>query len=337
MTGTAQDPLHQRQLGPRGPRVSALGLGSWHTWDRMPFDEAVAMVHRAVDAGINLFDVAYYNMGPHPDDSPTDLIWARAMREAGITRDRYVFSGKLWLWDYPAQDFTQQLTKSLDRVGLAKADTAVIGDYLSIDIPAVMNDVARQIDDGRLGSWGTNNWPYRDLVAAIAYCEQHGLPRPSFVQLKYGIARRSMAEGPEYGALLQDGSLALQASDTFEGGILAGNKTTTRQIGADAGSIRQAIVAIADEVTAIAKGFGASPAQLGIAFCLSNPAVVNVLFGASRISQLEDNLGAIELWRKHGAEVRAAVEHLWLDRSKVRSDGVREIRLPQAASGGSGG
>lgn len=313
----------RRQLGPGGPLVSPLGLGSWHIWDRVEFAEAVALIRRAVDAGINLFDVAYYNMGPHPDDSPTDLIWARAVKAAGLKRDDFVFCGKLWLWDYPAQDFTRQLQVALDRVGIERADTAVIGDYKSIDIPAVVDDVGRQIAAGRLGSWGTNNWPFADFQAARAYAEQHGLPQPSFVQLKYGIARRAMAEGPHYGGLFGSGALGLQASDVFEGGILAGNKHTQRQIGADPGGIRQAIIDAADEVTKIAAGFGATPAQLGIAFVLGNPAVANVLFGARTLSQLDDNLGGLELFAKHGDEVRKAVAHLWLDRDKVNPDGTR--------------
>lgn len=315
--------MSRRALGPHGPKVSPLALGSWHTWDRMPFAEAVAIMRRAVAAGINLFDVAYYNMGPHPDDSPTDLIWARALRETGVARSDFVFAGKLWLWDYPAQDFTRQLVESLQRVGLDYADTAVIGDYHAIDIAAVMDDVARQIDAGRLRSWGTNNWPYRDFEAALAYCQQHALQPPSFVQLKYGITRRSMAEGPEYGALFDAGTLALQASDVFEGGILAGNKHTQRQIGADAGGIRPAIIDRADELRHIAGRFDATPAQLGIAFCLANPQVVNVLFGVSRLTQLEDNLRALELCRSHGSAIRTAVQGLWLDRNAVRSDGDR--------------
>ncbi|MCG3189846.1 MAG: hypothetical protein LKCHEGNO_02354 [Burkholderiaceae bacterium] len=318
----------RRPLGPGGPLVSPLGLGSWHIWDRVEFGEAVALVRRAVDAGINLFDVAYYNMGPHPDDSPTDLIWARAVKEAGLKRDDYVFCGKLWLWDYPAQDFTQQMKVALDRVGIERADAAVIGDYKSIDIPAVVDDVARQIDAGRLVSWGTNNWPFADFEAAGAYAAQHGLPQPSFVQLKYGIARRAMAEGPHYGGLFRSGALGLQASDVFEGGILAGNKHTQRQIGADPGGIRQAIIDAADEVAKIAAGFGATPAQLGIAFVLGNSAVANVLFGARRLSQLDDNLGGLELFAKHGDEVRKAVAHLWLDKGLVNPDGTRSVPAP---------
>lgn len=310
-----------RQLGPTGPAVSTLGLGSWHTWDRMTFEEAVAIVRRAVDAGVTLFDVAYYNMGPHPDDSPTDLIWARAIREAGISREEYVFSGKLWLWDYPKQDFTSQLVESLDRVGIEKADTAVIGDYMSIDIPAVVTDVAEQVAAGRLGSWGTNNWPIADFLAARDFASREGMPLPTFVQLKYGIARRAMAEGSHYGSLFASGELALQASDTFEGGILAGKKDTARQIGADPGGIRELIRESADEVARVAAEFGATSAQLGIAFCLTNPAVANVLFGVSRMEQLESNLGGVELYRKHGDEIRAAVEHLWIDRDRVNPDG----------------
>ncbi len=312
---------HDRKLGPFGPLVPPLGLGSWHTWNRMEFDEAVAVVRRAVDAGAGLFDVAYYNMGPHPDDSPTDLIWARAIREAGIARDEYVYSGKLWLWDYPEQDFTHQLTVALDRVQLESADTAVIGDYLSIDIPAVVTDVAEQVRAGRLGSWGTNNWPIADFCAAREFALKEGMPLPTFVQLKYGIARRAMAEGSHYGELFRSGELALQASDTFEGGILAGKKATQREIGADPGGIRQSIRDAADEVTRISGEFGATPAQLGIAFCLTNPAVANVLFGASRLSQLEDNLGALELVQRHGEEIRSAVAHLWIDKDKVNPDG----------------
>lgn len=101
-----------------------------------------------------------------------------------------------------------------------------------------------------------------------------------------------------------------------------GKLSPQRKIGADVGGIRERIVAVYPEVQRIAGELGATPAQLGIAFCLANPATANVLFGASSVRQFEDNLGALEVLDRVGAErIREAVVDLWLDR-EVRADGV---------------
>ncbi|MDG3017013.1 aldo/keto reductase [Speluncibacter jeojiensis] len=310
-----------QQLGPGGPRVSVLGLGSWNTWDRMGFDDAVALIRRAVDGGVTLFDVAHYNMGPHAEQSKTDIIFGEAIRAAGVARSEYQFCGKLWLWEYPATGFDEQMKRSLDRVGLDSADTVVVGDYFERpDIGRLVTDVGEQIRAGRFTSWGVNNWLADDLHQALDFARAEGIPAPSFAQLKYSVVRRSMAEGPHYGKLFADGTLALQASDVLEGGILAGKKYPERKIGADPGGIREQIRTAADTVARVAADFGVSPAQLSVAFCLGNPAVANVLVGVSRIEQLEDNLGAVALRARHGAEIDAALSGLWLDR-EVSADG----------------
>ncbi|WP_433260026.1 aldo/keto reductase [Actinosynnema sp. CS-041913] len=310
-----------RRLGPGGPQVPLFGLGSWNTWDRMDFDDAVELLRRAVDAGVTLFDVAHYNMGPHAEQARTDLIFGEAVRAAGLDRADYHLCGKLWLWEYPTTSFEQQLTTSLERIGIEKADSVVVGDYMSPpDIPSIVTDVAEQIRAGRFDTWGVNNWVASDLAAALAFAKDEGLTPPSFAQLKYSIARRTMAEGEYYGAYFASGELALQASDVFEGGILAGRKFPERKIGADPGGIRDAIRAAADRVAEVAAGLDATAAQVAIAFCLTNPAVANVLFGVSRMSQLEDNLGALRLAADHGDDLRAALDPLWTDR-EVNADG----------------
>ena len=92
---------------------SAFGLGSWNTWDRMDFGDAVRLLKTAVDAGVTVFDVAHYNFGPHAENSRTDIIFGEAVRAAGIAREDYLLCGKLWLWDYPRTGFEQQLETSL--------------------------------------------------------------------------------------------------------------------------------------------------------------------------------------------------------------------------------
>ncbi|AMB60495.1 hypothetical protein AWU67_11320 [Microterricola viridarii] len=297
-------------------------LGSWSTWDRMEFDDSVALIRRAADVGAAFFDVAHYNMGPHAENARTDLIFGEAVRAAGLARADYLLCGKLWLWEYPTTSFASQMQTSLSRIGIDKADTVVVGDYMSpIDVRQVVADVAAEIAAGRFDSWGVNNWQAADITLALDFAEAEGLTPPTFAQLKYGLVRRTMAEGEHYGELFRSGRLALQASDIFEGGILAGKLVPARKIGADVGGIREQIVAAYPEVERIATGLGATPTQLGIAFCLANPATANVLFGVSRLEQLEDNLGALALLERIGAEaIRSATAELWLDRG-VNADG----------------
>ncbi len=57
-------------------------------------------------------------------------------------------------------------------------------------------------------------------------------------------------------------------------------------------------------LTEIGQQFGATSAQVALAFAAMNPATTSVLFGATRKSQLDDNVKALELAKKHGAELR---------------------------------
>ncbi|MEU7784501.1 aldo/keto reductase [Amycolatopsis sp. NPDC049159] len=300
---------------------SAFGLGSWNTWDRMDFGDAVRLLKTAVDAGVTLFDVAHYDFGPHAENSRTDILFGEAVREAGIAREDYVLCGKLWLWDYPRSGFAGQLETSLGRIGTDRADLVVVGDYRERpDIPRVVTEVAEQIRAGRIGGWGVNNWLAADLGQALEFADREGLPGPEFAQLKYSIARRAMAEGEPYRKHFDAGRLALQASDVFEGGVLLGNAAPARKIGADVGGIRPSIVEASAEVARVAADFGATRAQLALAFCLAYEPVANVLFGVSRAEQLTDNLGALLLAREHGLEIRTALAHLRLDHD-VAPDG----------------
>jgi len=287
----------------------------------MGFDDAVQLIQRAVDLDAGFFDIAYYNMGPHAENSRTDILFGEAFRASGVDRAQVVLCGKLWLWDWPHQGFRAQIEESLERAGLDRFDTLVVGDYLDApDMPRLVADVNALIADDLVDSWGINNWRIADTRAALAEATAQGVVGPAFAQLKYGIARRAMAEGDAYGPLFADGTLALQASDVFEGGILATGRMPQRKIGADVGGIRERILAVYPEVARVAGEFGVTPAALGIAFCLANPATANVLFGASRVAQLEDNHAALALVRDHGAEVRAALADCRVDHA-VRPDG----------------
>jgi aryl-alcohol dehydrogenase-like predicted oxidoreductase len=289
----------------------------------MDFHDGAELLRRAVDAGINLFDVGVYGkIAPHPGSrryhSFTDVIFGRLLRHVGIPREGVVLSEKLWLDDWPGQSMRGQLEAALDRVGTDYADLAIVGDVrvAGTDLEGVVVQLAELIGDGRLRGWGVNNWAVQDIRRVHAFAQREGLPGPQVAQLKYSLARRAVADGDAFRELVQETGIGLQASDVLEGGILAGRLQPDRGIGTDPGGIRELIRAAAPRVAGIATELGATPAQLAIAFCLTHPATVTVLFGATSLGQLEDNLGALELLAHHGDVLRDRVAELWLDRDR---------------------
>ncbi|MGH8963659.1 MAG: aldo/keto reductase [Jatrophihabitantaceae bacterium] len=310
--------LPRKALGTSSAQASVLSLGSWHTWDRMPADVAVPLLQDAVTAGVNLFDVGWYNFGPHVEDADTDILFGRLVRQAGLVRTDYLLAEKLWLWNWPAQPLVDQLRDALARVGTDHADLAVLGDYLTeLDVPRVVTEAAGLVGDGLARGWAVNNWAADDLAAAICFAAAEGMPSPVLAQLKYNVCRRSIPEGAPYRRLFAECGLGLQPSDVLEGGILAGHANPSRRIGADPGGIRDGIRDAAGRVATLAREFGVSPAQVAIAFVLTHPATTSVLVGVSRPEQLLDNLAAVQFAAEHGDVLRERLANLWLDRDLV--------------------
>ncbi|MFE7192585.1 aldo/keto reductase [Kitasatospora sp. NPDC057541] len=312
----------RRRLGTAGPEVSALSLGSWHTYDRMDFGDAVAMVRHAVDLGINLFDVAVYGIPGHPPVF-TDVLFSAIVRAGGLAREDYLLSAKLWLEPYPQLSLRDQLANALFRAGVEHADLAVLGDIRreDLDLRAIAEELAELEKEGLIGCWGVNNWSATAIRTIREHARAAGSPGPQLAQLKYSPCRRAVPDGEPFAELFAEG-LSLQASDILEGGILAGRTSPAREIGRDPGGIRDRITEAAGGLAAVAADLGATPAQLCVAFALTHPATATVLFGASRMRQLTDNVGALELLERVGAEqVRELVEPYWADRGVVSPEG----------------
>jgi aryl-alcohol dehydrogenase-like predicted oxidoreductase len=313
----------RRELGSTGLNVSAFALGSWHTYDRMDFRDAVSLLSEAVDAGINFFDVGVYAMPGGPQVF-TDVIFSAMVRATGLQRDDYLVSSKLWLEGFtPEEGFEPQLANALVRAGVEHADVAVLGDLRRDDLR--LEDLVADLEDlrqrGLLRAWGVNNWSASNVQRLFDIADEQGAARPAFAQLKYSVARRSIPEGEPFARLFEQG-FELQASDVMEGGILAGRPVDSREVGRDPGGIRQRTIDLAPEIARIAAELNATPAQLLIAFTLTHPATFTTLFGTSRVAQLRENLGAVALLERVGAPaLRAAVEGLWADRGLVDPEG----------------
>lgn len=314
--------LPQREIGTSGLQASLFSLGSWHTYDRMDFGDATAMLREAVDRGVNLFDVGVYT-GPGMPPAFTDVIFSAMVRAAGLEREEWLLSSKLWLEAFGADGFRPQLENALFRVGVEHADLVILGDLRRDDLELrdLVLDLAGLADRGLIRAWGVNNWSAGSIQRLIDIAAVEGVPGPQIAQLKYSVSRRSIPDGAPFARLWEQG-LTLQASDCLEGGVLAGKVNGDRQIGRDPGDIRQRIIDDVPAFTTLAESLGVTPAQLGIAFTLTHPALTTTLFGASSIAQLRANLDAAALVDRVGAaELRRLVAPFWADRDAVDPEG----------------
>lgn len=312
--------IQQRSIGPAAQDVSALALGSWHTWDRGVFEDITVLLRKALDAGVNLFDVGVYrSKGPNsidPYDHPTDLIFAQAMKAVGAKESRdYDIAIKAWL-SKPQVNVVEQVDNLLWRQGAEHAKYVVLGDilYETRDFTPLLMQLDALKKAGKIGYWAVNNWSADQIQAIHDQALELGVDVPQFAQLKYSVFRRTIAEGAPFQQLIDKTGISIQASDVMEGGLLFATDTS-RIIALDVGGIQGAIRASQGAFAEAARKLGATPAQLAIAYPLTNPLCSNVLIGTRTLDQYEDNIGAFDLLDRAGADaIQAAVADLWLDR-----------------------
>lgn len=315
----SQSPLGQTDL-----KLSRLSLGSWHTYDRMDFHAAVALLRKAIDAGINLYDVGVYGTAETVPPPITDILFSAMVRAAGLKRDEWLLSSKLWIEGFDNdKGFRPQLERALYRVGVDHADLVVLGDLRRDDVALrdLVMDLASLKKAGLIRAWGVNNWSASNIQALIDIARAEGVEPPTMAQLKYSVARRAIPDGAPFARLFAQG-FQMQSSDVMEGGILAGKVSPSREVGRDPGNIREKIVAAAAPLGKLAESYGVTAAQVCIAFALSHKANISTLFGATRLEQLDQAIGAIALLDRIGADrLRADVEPFWCDRDVVNPEG----------------
>lgn len=307
--------MQRRILGWSGEQVSPLGLGSYHTYDRMGHDELVELVRAAVTAGLNWFDLGHYVSSRHPDApvSDTDLRFAAAREDVGLARGDFFHVQKVW-YGGSHLPFRDQLALSLPRARVDFADCLIYNPGAAydkgqpVDMAAIVESMADLVEAGLTRYWGINQAYPADIDLACEYAKERGLPLPVVLQEPYNVIQRRMCEQPAKVAVMERWNLALQPTNVLAVGVLAGRRAAQAQrpLGPDVMTAHAETVA--DDFEAAASHVDATPAQLAIAYVLANSHTANVLFGVSSLTQLRENLGAVDVLDRLTPEgVRAAV------------------------------
>ena len=299
-----------RRLGRSGLQVSALSFGSWVTFaNQLDDDLAFDCMTAAYERGVNFFDNAESYSGGRAETQ-----MGEALRRMGLHRDDFVVSTKLFWGIRPGVNHTNTLNRkyllsamdgSLTRFGLDYVDLVFCHRH-DPDTPIeetvwAMHDIVAR---GKALYWGTSEWPAGDIRAAYEIAERHHLHKPVMEQPQYHLLDRQKVE-IDYARLYDEIGLGLTtwsplASGALTGKYLDGIPTDSRAAVAGYEWLAPSVTDEARSATiralkGVADRLGCTLAQLSIAWCASNPHVSTVITGASRASQVDENLAAIEV------------------------------------------
>jgi aryl-alcohol dehydrogenase-like predicted oxidoreductase len=300
--------------------VSALSLGSWRTFERLPAETGTAILRAARDEGINFFDDARYNDETGQAPIPTgysEVLFGELFRGAGVPRDEAVVANKLWWEFWPGQSAAAELDASLrrmrfDHVDLIYANPPPAG----LAVADLVSAVGALVASGKARAWGMVNWPADLCGQAVDAAASLGIGPPCVVQLPYSLVQRTWVEDAAMARALTAAGAGVIASFCLAGGVLTGKYRSDPAAGRAAGMLGEPqyapAVAAARELAALADALQTTAAALALAFPLTSPAVTSVLFGATSTRQLRANRAAIELSDRLGPEDIARLRRVGL-------------------------
>jgi aryl-alcohol dehydrogenase-like predicted oxidoreductase len=294
-----------RALGQSGLQVSALTLGSMMFGEQTSDEEALRIIDKAWDQGVNSIDTAdVYNGGR----SETIVGQAVARR-----RDDWVVASKV---GYGAAD--RPNASGLSRKHVFNAIDATLSrmgtDYLDLyylhreDHQVPLEETVRAMGDllrqGKIRYWGVSNFRGWRIAELCHVAERLGVDKPVVSQPLYNIVNRQ-AEPEQFTAAAFHG-LGIVPFSPLARGVLSGKYApgSTPDAGSRAGrqdkrilevEWRQESLSIAQRIQAHVEAKGVGIVEFAIAWVLNNRLVSSAIVGPRTEAQWDTYAGALEV------------------------------------------
>jgi len=321
--------VNYRRLGKSGLQVSELSFGSWVTFgSQLDVEKGKACMYAAYDAGVNFFDNAEaYARGE------SETIMGKILANSGWRRDSYVVSSKVFFGSTQERKPNQT---GLSRKHVVEACHQALErlqvDYLDLyfchrpDENTPIEETVRAMTDliqqGKVLYWGTSEWSAQQIMEAHGVARQHNLVPPTMEQPQYNMLHRYRVE-EEYRRLYSEIGLGTTIWSPLASGLLTGKYNDgipedsrlnlpdyewlrDRLVG-DEGKANLAKV---KELGKLAAELNTNLPRLALAWCLRNPNVSTVITGASRVDQVKDNMGAVDVAMQLTDEVMEKIENI---------------------------
>lgn len=306
--------MEHRQLGRSGCVVSTLCLGTMTFGQETDEPGARAQMDRYVEAGGNLIDTADVYVGTASES----IVGRWLADQPSEVRDGLVIAtkGRFPTGDGPndvglsRRHLTRALDASLQRLGVDAIDLYQVHSW---DPLTPIDETLRFFDDavtaGKVRYAGLSNFTGWQLQRTVDLAEFRGWPVPVTLQPQYNLLAREIEW--ELIPACEYNGLGLLPWSPLGGGWLTGKyrrdepPTGATRLGEDPErgveaygprSRSQRTWDVLDVVRAIAEDRGVSMAQIALAWVAGRPTVTSVILGARTLEQLEDNLGAVDLY-----------------------------------------
>ena len=309
----AQDTRYQSmrysRCGSSGLLLPAVSLGFWHNFgDTSPYENMKQLCFTAFDHGITHFDLAN-NYGPNPGSAERNL--GRILREElGAYRDELIISTKAGyeMWDGPYGNWGSRkhilasLDQSLQRLGLPYVD---IFYHHRMDpqtpLEETMSALAQAVTEGKALYVGLSNYDGASLERAARILKE--LHCPFLInQNRYSIFDRTIEQNglKETAARLQKGIIAFSPlaqgmlTDRYLHGIPEDSRIKTDGRFLHADDLTEKRLQQIRALNEVAHGRGQTLAEMALSWILRDGVVTSVLIGASKPSQILDNIQALD-------------------------------------------
>jgi voltage-dependent potassium channel beta subunit len=317
--------MQYRSLGRSGLKVSALSYGNMNTGFLEGNTEEWSFDHlkKCIDLGVNFIDTAeVYGYGK------AETVLGNDLKRGGWDRDDLIISDKLnprvGIQGLSRKRVRSGLSIGLKRLQLDNVDLLFLHRFDSeVPLLETIRAVNDAIDNDLAYYWGTSAFSAQQLIDCHRLCEKHGLIAPIVEQCEYNLVTRKTFE-VDYVPLFDQYGMGTTIWSPLAGGLLSGRfnnggipeDSRINHYGAvspmmvQMNSMRMAGCSVEglQALGALAVELGCTQSQLALAWTLKNKDVSTAVFGASKISQIEDNVGALAVLPKLTAEVLARIE-----------------------------